>query len=100
MKTSRQEFASPFRPQLPSCVERMANIAHEHDTRSNMSPQRLVERAKSTITPATMNERCEWYRALSLHQQNQVRLWLETWVLPDLDYAAVKLKRRKVARHA
>ncbi len=75
-------------------------IAHAHDTRPNMSPQRLVERAKSMLTPAVMESRCVWYANLPPQTREDVRRWLETWVLPDLDYAAVKLKRRKVARHA
>lgn len=75
-------------------------IKHEHDTRPNMSAQRLVERAKSTLTPAVMQNRCDWYANLPLHTQGEVRRWLETWVLPDLDFAAVKLMRRKVKRHA
>lgn len=78
----------------------MTTIAHEHDCRPNMSPQRLVERAKSRLTPAMMFDRCGWFREINSEQQRQARLWLETWVLPDLDYAAVKLMRRKVVRHA
>lgn len=76
----------------------MTAIAHENETRPNMSPQRLVERAKSTLSPHVMASRCEWYANLPLERRADVRLWLEAWVLPDLDWAAVKLMRRKSRR--
>lgn len=78
----------------------MAAIAHEQEIGSNMSPQRLWERVKSRLDPVTMHHRCAWYQKLSPDARREVDLWMKTWVLPDLDWASVKLMRRKVKRHA